>query len=198
MGIYECLYDCNDGGADMCVSCTSTLGPECDTSFMRICSKHQIKVGAKFQYNINLTNPFFMRLLKPKRPDEFGMYSLELEQQQQECNYTHDIEVVDFAKCEKGGRGFTLAKLRILSGTLDTSVFDETKKIWYSQLDDAPAWEIASNGDIFIVVQFNNNCILRKQYKGNKYCWNWGGFIEYTDMPQGLSAVERLQWRPPA
>lgn len=149
MGFYECIYDC--GEDNYCVDCGSSLDNFSGSWWLSVCKKHELKVGGKFKYNLY---EFIKKFTKTGESIQKNVY---------------DVEILEIANVEvKCGR-MTIVRMKT---DLDCSKMNESKKIFYSMLDDAPSWKKTKGGYI-ITLPFSNNAVIRNIYTGNRVYWNW-------------------------
>lgn len=146
MGIYESIYDCEDG--NYCVDVGSTYGPE--INWLHICDKHSLKIGSKLKYNLS---NFLIKHAK-------------------NCNIItqkiYDVEVIDIKMNPVKGGELKIVRLRT---TFDCLLLKENTKIFYSIFNDAPSW--IQDGDSCILTLVDTNNFPRKCYTGNEIYWNW-------------------------
>jgi len=124
MGFYESIYDCGDGC--YCVAISSSLDMFKSTDW-KFCQKH-------------------------KNPDCRTYCKLSLFSKKYSKSYCSIISKAKIISTKENTKGFTLAKIE-LDITIDT--FNklnlmESKKIYFSEFNDEPSWQII-NDKIYVI-----------------------------------------------
>lgn len=185
MGIYECIYDCNEGDEKehFCVTVWCSWDPTDSACYPEVtCAKHIIKVGNKFQYNFT---HFFAHMVKKGLSNKVP-------------KNVQNVEIMDFRTLERTETRRAVDLVRLKVQGFDASVLNDSKKVTYSQFDDVQSWEVHGEDVIFTLVH-DNNCIVRKVYDGRPrrgmpmMCYNWSKHrVEpyRPDPPRDATAAE--------
>lgn len=149
MGIYECILDCGD--SNYCVSCSGSLDNFQSVELVLICEKHKLKTGQVWP-EYSLEN--FISKYKKKN------YTFPI-------NKHYHVKVLDFTKY----KDFYLVKLEV--DNFEITGLDESKKIYFSNFLDEPAWSTSSNKTILIDVFRQTNIPRTKTCNNKNVYYDW-------------------------
>ena len=165
MGFYECIYDCGDG--NYCVGCASSLDNfQSPPSFLIVCPKHQLVQG-------QIWEKYLLR-------NFIGKYIKRGNQVVWKLNYK--VKVLDFIPY----KNFHLVKFEVED--FDVSGLDESKRVYFSQFSDEPAWS-SSNGKTICIDVFTQNNIVRTHNTNQSVCYDWK-----TNQVRQISLEEKQEW----
>lgn len=149
MGFYECIYDCGDGY--YCVDCASSLDNfQSPPSFLIICPKHQLVKGQVWEKYFLAR--FIEKYSKRDSKIDYKPY--------------YQVKVLDFVPY----KNFNLVKFEVED--FDVSRLDESKRIYFSQFSDEPAWN-RSGGKTICIDAFTQNNIKRSANTDSSICYDW-------------------------
>lgn len=143
MGIYEIVYDCEDG--DFCI-----MGDFCIP-----CKKHKHAVGMKCKYNLD---NFFKKYLKSGQILDKTYF---------------DIEIIDSFYLNKITltQSITFDVIKIKNAPLFN--FDESKCIYFSDYNNEPSFKYENGNLIIIDQISYNYINYPEPYRGKKYKFDW-------------------------
>lgn len=165
MGFYECIYDCGNGY--YCVDCASSLdGFQSPPSFLIVCPKHQLVRGQTWEKY--LMKNFISKYIKRDNNIVWKTH--------------YKVKLLDFIPY----KNFHLVKLEVED--FDISGLDETKRVYFSQFSDEPAWT-SSNGKTICIDAFTQNNIVRTTNTNPSVCYDWK-----KNQVRPITLKEKQEW----
>ena len=136
MGFYECVHDCDDD--NYCVSISSSLDSFESISWI-YCEKHKLS------------------------PNYYDIFNFLRRYSQ---NPTHLFTRINIIETKQNHNKRDISKIELMDVTkkmFDNFKLNEMKKIYFSEFDDCPSWEVVDNK--IIIIDYIHNYESRKIIK---------------------------------
>jgi hypothetical protein len=150
MGFYECIHDCGEG--NYCVSIACSLdGFESPPSWI-FCNKHKGGVNRITDYNLLNFSRRYSNML------------------------THKSCRANILESKTSTKGVKLQKIELLNVDLKDLGLIESKKMYFSEFDDAPSWYVEDDKVIIIDLLNEYNTydhVDSPPYKGRDVIFDW-------------------------
>jgi hypothetical protein len=149
MGFYECVYEC--GCVDMSSSFDGFASPP---EFCIICDKHKMEVRNEIHCNL------LDFVLKFKKNDEICSTLI-----------LSNATIINIhTKTHPNKRSLKIYQLEI---DYDCGKLDQTKIIYFSELDDVPSWKLLDNGKYLITIPEYLLKLPRVPNRDNTIYYDW-------------------------